>query len=300
MATAFVTLDSLPGADPSAEDNSAAGQQTSGATAPSEGTASAGDTSWHTKVNELEGLIQRHRQQLTGSQEEVQRLRKQVEALQQGTSATSSPQPPTKDKIKFSEAVRKLELEDDASLLDAWEQETRQQAQDAARQVAQTQTNQQDTRQALQQAIVQRHGELLSDKAFAEQVGQRYQELAQDPLTRTLHPEDQQYVFAEPQTGQQYDMRILMQAANEVKAAKPAATRPRPSTLGVTGGGGVPPPAAGQAIPKAWVEPGGIFADPQVQQVMRNLGYGGNTRTQVQNVLKHLSPRAKAQLERGQ
>ena len=299
MATAFVTLDSLPGADPSAEDNSAAAAGTTGATAPSAGTASAGDTSWQGKVAELEGLIQRHRQQLTGSQEEVQRLRRQVEALQQNTPLSSAA-PPAKERIKFSEAVRKLELEDDASLLDAWEQDTVQQAQEAARQAAAAQTGQQDTRQALQQAIVQRHGELLSDAAFAQQVGARYQELAQDPLTRTLHPEDQQYVFAEPQTGQQYDMRILMQAANEVKAAKPAATRPRPSTLGVTNGGGTPPPATGQAIPKAWVEPGGIFADPQVQQVMRNLGYGGNTRTQVQNVLKHLSPRAKANLERGQ
>jgi len=298
MATAFVTLDSLPGADPSAEDNSADAAGTTGAAAPSTGTASAGDTAWQTKVAELESLIQRHRQQLTGSQEEVQRLRREVESLRQGTSPATLP---PKDKVKLSEAVRKLELDDDDSLLQAWEQETVQQAQDAARQAAQAQTGQHDTRQALQQAIVQRHGELLSDAAFAQQVGERYQALVNDPLTRTLHPDDPQYVFAEPQTGQQYDMRILMQAANEVKAAQPASAR-RPSTLGVTtgGGSGGPPPAAGQAIPKAWVEQGGVFADPRVQQAMRNLGYGSNTRTQVQNVLKHLSPREKSRLERGQ
>ncbi len=306
MATSFVTLADLPGADPVATDNSATASENASATTSSGTATSPAGAELHAKVAELEGLIQRHRQQLHGSQAEVERLRQEMQTLRQSQTPGRSSEPaadPARPRTKLSEAVRKLELEDDPSLVEAWEQEVLHGGQGASaltrddvQRIVQESQGRQTARQAVQQAIVQRHPELLSDQQFTQHVGARYQELVADPLVKTLYPDDPQFLFEEPTTGLQYDMRMLMQAANEVKAKTPPRQTP---TLGITGGSGGTRPASGPAIPRTMVGQNGVFSDPRVQQALRTIGWGGNTRQQAEQMLKHLSPAARRQLEQG-
>ncbi len=305
MATSFVTLNDLPGGDPAAADNSSATTDQPGASQTPSDASAAGETTLATRVAELEALISRHRQQLTGSQGEVQRLRQELDQMRQAPpqAATQAPAAaPPQQTVKLTEAIRKLELEDDPSLLEAWEQSQRGGglSREEIQAIVQQAQAPQQTQQTLQQAIVQRHPELLSDQAFTQGVGERYQELANDPLTRTLHPPDPQFLYTEPSTQMQYDMRVLMQAANEVKAKTPPRAATQPSTLGITGGSGSAPSSSGPSIPRSLVGPNGVLSDPTVQAALRNLGWGSNIRTQAQAMIKHLSPAAKARWERGE
>ena len=115
-----------------------------------------------------------------------------------------------------------------------------------------------------------------------------------------MYPEDPQYQFHDPASGVTYDMRVLMQAANEVKIRGSSTTPPVP-TLGVTGGSPPAPPGqTGPVIPRDMVEgEAAIFRDSRVQAALQGLGWGGNTRQQLTKMLEFVEPAVKARWKRG-
>jgi len=305
-----VTLDALFGPDPPAGDNSGAERVPAGA---AEGAASSGapaGTDITAKIAELERLVGRHREQLTGSQQEILRLRGELEAVKARPVEPVAVSAPPSARVSLADAAKKLLLDNDDTDLAAFEAQLNGRgtvsmedvkqllaAHDAQSQVVQ---RQQGARTTLQNALVQRHPQLLNDQAFINATSARYQALTQDALTQTLYPADPQYVFEEPATGVKYDMRILMAAANEVKATFPAAATP--PSLGVTGGSaGAPPHTSGPVVPRSLVEgEAAVLRDPRVQAALQAAGWGSNTKAQVSKLLEFVDPTVKAKWQRGE
>lgn len=310
METAYVSLDALPGDGPVATDN-----PPPGAAAPSPGTASsaaapAGGEEVTRRIAELEAVVNRQRQQIDGSRQEATRLASEVERLRQQQTtpppATAPPAAVTRPpKTRLLDAVQRYNEDGDASALEAWEQEVLSAAQgqyvsreDVQRMVQEAQ-GQGQSRQSLQTAITQRHPELLSDPEFTTAVGTRYQALMQDPLAQSLYPADEQYLVVEPSTQIKYDMRVLLQAANEVKASRGATPRQTP-TMGAPQGGTTRPAQTGPAIPRALISPNGVLSDPRVQAALRTIGWGTTMREQATTLTKHMSPQSRQRWARGQ
>jgi hypothetical protein len=291
----LVTLETLFGADTPAGDNSASTGGPSGASPATASSDAPAGSPLEQKIADLERLVHRHREQLTGSQAEVARLRGELDGLKSRPQTEPVASTTPKPRISLKEAAQKLLLDNDDSLLDAYEAQAqadrgmsptevaqvvqqREQAFTAAQQV-------QQSRAALQQALVQRHSELLNNPAFIAAVGQRYLELQNDALTGILYPTDDTYLFEEPTTQVKYDMRVLMQASNEVKARQQASAGAAPG-LGLTGGSPpAPPKPAGPVIPQNMVVgEHAVLLNPQVQQVLATLGWGGTLRDQAKKV----------------
>ena len=189
MAESVVTLETLFGPDPAAADNSGAKNGDLGATSgPALQGAPAG-AELSAKIAELERLVGRHREQLSGSQQEIVRLRDELDAVKAKTpeptrdGTAGSPLTPP---ISLTEATKKLLLDNDESDLQAFESQLQgrgitkeevltllQGERDKQQGAQQLQAN----RTTLQQALVQRHPQLLNDQAFIQSTATRYQEL---------------------------------------------------------------------------------------------------------------------------
>ena len=310
MADPVVTLEALFGPDTAAADNSGPGSGVPGAASGTAPNGAPAGPDLAGKITELERLVGRHREQLSGSQQEILRLKTELDAVKASPSPPAAHPPPSvpSPRISLTEATKKLLLDNDDADLTAFEAQLTRQGvtREELQQILQehdekqgTAQRQQTARVTLQNALVQRHPQLLNDAPFIQATATRYQELTQDALTQTLYPSDPQYVFEEPGTGVKYDMRILMQAANEIKTRQPS---PTPPSLGVTGGSPATPTGqTGPVVPRALVEgENAALRDPRVQAALQSLGWGANTKAQVNKLLEFVDPAVKNRWSRGE
>ena len=321
----LVTLESLFPGDSAAADNSpwdttATGTTTTEAISPPAGTDLAN------KIAELERLNTRYQQQADGSRQEAQRQREEVARLQGQIAAIESrlaatPTQPVSQrqpvrKVSLVEAQQKFLLDNDASLLQQWEEQQQQQPaaqpgvsmDDIRKLLAETEQQREarertsQTKMTLQQTLATRHPELLDvtrHAAFANAVAVRYQAMQNDPVTALLYPPDPSAQFVDPGTGVAYDMRVLMQAAGEVKATQPP--RQDPVTLGVPNTGHAPAPS-GPKVPSHLVQgTNAVLQDPAIQQALKNLpGWGNTPKEQLTTLLKYTDAATKSRWARGE
>lgn len=319
----LVALDSMFPPGPAAAANPS-GEQVSPGTSPAVAPSAPAGPDVTARISELEGLVNRQRDQIAGSRQEFQRLSSEIQALRQApppvaqapAPVAAAPAAVAPPRVPLQDALHRYVVDNDPSLIAAWEAQARQPsltAEDVAR-VMQEHTNQlrqetQATQQAqtvnmsLQQALASRHPELANMQqhgAFATATATRYQQLLADPVTALTYTPNPAAMYKDPASGMEYDMRVLLNAADYVKAAQPTLTAPPPTSLG-TMVPGATPPAAGPVIPRSLVEgPTSIFTDPEMQAVMRQIGWGDTTRDQVQTMLQHLPAQTRTRWSRGE
>lgn len=313
----LVTLDSLFPGGPAAADDPAEGTETPGANANHAPSAPAG-TDLAAKIADLEQRNTRYLQQIEGNradarrqQQEVARLQGQIAGIESRLNAPAAQTPATPQrKVSLVEAHRKALLDNDETALAEWEAQHQQPTptgvtrEEIAKIVADAE-RERDAKQhaiastlTLQQALVARHPELLDmtrHSAFLAQAGARYAELRNDPVTHLLYPETPGAIFTDPGSGETYDMRVLLQAMNEVKAKQPPAPSAPPPTLGVTQ---TAPGPSGPRVPSHLVQ---LLQNPDIQRHLANVpGWEGSTKEQVTKILKHTDPAVKARWQRGE
>jgi hypothetical protein len=316
----LVTLDALFGSDPAAADNSPAEPAGTGAAA-AQASSPPASPDYSQRIADLEGLVQRHRQQLTGSQHEIERLRTELQDIRSRpvvqTPVTQAPAP--QRRVSLVEANEKFLLDNDKSLLQEYERQQTEAAQapkpagvtiDDVRgllaeteQKRDTRTKAEQTRATLETALTSRYPELnnpAQHPAFVNALGVRYQELRSDPVTHVLYPPDPNAIFTDPGTGAEYDMRMLLAAAGDVKAKQPT-PEPRPApTLG-TQGATAPAQHKGPLLPRHLVEgPNAVLADPAIQRALADIGWGASTKELATKLLQHTDAAAKQRWARGE
>jgi hypothetical protein len=315
----LVTLDALFGSDPAAADNSPADATPPGAAA-AQAPSPPASPDYSQRIADLEGLVQRHRQQLTGSQHEIERLRTELQEVRSRPMTpqpVSAPAPPRR--VSLVEANEKFLLDNDKSLLQEYERQQTELAQapkpagvtiDDVRgllaeteQRRDTRTKAEQTRATLETALTTRYPELnnpAQHPAFVNALGVRYQELRSDPVTHVLYPPDPNAMFTDPGTGAEYDMRMLLAAAGDVKAKQPT---PEPKPAPTLGTHGAPAPAQhkGPLLPRHLVEgPNAVLADPAIQRALADIGWGASTKELATKLLQHTDAAAKARWQRGE
>ena len=315
----FVTLNDLTLDGPAAADNpeSESGPSgTNGATVPPRESAGPDVTA---RISELEQLVTRHSQQLNGSRQENERLRSELQALRTAPPAPApSPQAtaaPAPVRVALKDAMAKYVLENDDSLLHAYEAQMAQQTSltpdivanvikkttDDLRAELTSQNRAQTTTTTLQQALVSRHPELADIQHhadFATAAATRYQQLLQDPVTALAFPPDPAAIYRDPATGTEYDMRLLITAADYVKASRPAPVVKPPASLGSSVPGGSPP--AGPVVPKSYVVgSNAVLQDPDIQKALAQNGWGNSPKEQLQNFLKRVPETTKEHWKNG-
>jgi hypothetical protein len=322
----LVTLDTLFPADPAAADNSGGESAGTGATT-AQASSPPASPDYSQRIADLEGLVQRHqteqqrwRDQVTGSQRENERLRAEIQEIRTRLATTSqapAPAPPAR-RVSLVEANEKFLLDNDKSLLQEYERQQAELAQapkpsvtiDDVRgllaeteQKRETRTRAEQTRLTLEQTLTSRHPELnnpAQHPAFVNALGVRYQELRSDPVTHVLYPPDPNAMFTDPGTGAEYDMRVLLAAASDVKAKQPTTPAPAAPTLG-THGAPAPTTHKGPVLPRNLVEgPNAVLADPAIQKALANIGWGGTTKEMATKLLQHTDAAAKARWQRGE
>jgi hypothetical protein len=271
---------------------------------------------------ELERLTMRYHQQAEGSRQEALRrtqevgsLREQLATLEQRLQGqNAAPRPPAAEAaITLAEATQKLIMDNDSSLMHAYEQQLKkastgvtpahlEAAIHSAQQRQQVQQQQTAITTQLQQAIAQRHPELLDMEQhghFVQATTARYQELLRDPLAAITFPPNPAAMFIEPVTGAEYDMRVILQAAGEVKAQRaPGAAAAVPS-LGVTPAAA--PAPKGPAVPRVLVEgETALFRQPELVAALQQIGWGATPKEQLAKMLTMLPVETKARWARGQ
>lgn len=315
----FVTLNDLALDGPDASDNPASEPGTpgtNGATVPTREPAGPDVTA---RIGELEQLVTRHSQQLNGSRQENERLRNELQALRTAPPAPApSPQAlasPTPVRIALKDAMARYVLENDDSLLHAYEAQMAPQTSltpeivanvikkttDDLRAELTHQHRAQTTTTTLQQALVARHPELADIQHhadFATAAATRYQQLLQDPVTALAFPPDPAAVYKDPATGTEYDMRLLITAADYVKAGRPTPAARTPASLGVTTPTSTSP--AGPVVPKSYVVGrNAVLQDPDIQRALAQNGWGSSPKEQLQNFLKRVPETTKEHWKNG-
>jgi hypothetical protein len=155
--------------------------------------------------------------------------------------------------------------------------------------------------QTVQQAQ-QRMGALLTsyypelsqrDHPLTQATATRYSQLVADPAFAHLYAPDPNAQVVDPNTGGQYDMRLLMHAAAEARAQlaqaqAQAQTRMGAPSVGPSTHPSGPPPARHDVVPVDWVYGDGILAEQSMQEAMARAGMGHTPREQMQKILPHL------------
>jgi len=337
MDDQYVTLDTLDSGGPAAAENPpVASSGVPGAESPPGGPPPPAGPDLQARISHLESVVQRHGEQQAGSRAEVERWRAEATAQQQlngqlaqqlqqflEQSRAAAPAPPRR--ISLRDAVDAANLRSDYTLLEEYERQQAAQTQPAqgllTREELETVLTERERRQdasqaksresqQLQNALVQRFPDIVRQGAFANQVATRYQEIQQDPVLRSLYPPDASYTLTDPNTGTQYDVRMLLHAAGEVQARGAAGPSPPQSpangqpavpagTLGVNGSG-TPPAPAGPRIPRAMVDGAeALLRNPQVQEALRRVGWGNNMKTQAEHLVKTVPASTRERWARG-
>jgi hypothetical protein len=180
---------------------------------------------------------------------------------------------------------------------------------------AQVQQELQAVRQAVQQTMQQqsvqqnqqRMGTLLSthypelaqrEHPVTLATAERYAQLVADPAMQSIYHPDPQAVVIDPTSGSQYDMRLLMQAAADARA-QVATAQARQSfqnhmpTLGTSVQAAAPP--RGDMVPRDYIEPGGLLADPQFMEASQRAGIGRSHREMTRNYMSHVPADTRAE-----